>query len=105
MDDGEIVGGSPVCQEGDADWLTLDDYWADIMPPAPAPVPAAMAYAAAAAHPALVREPMPVWKVVFGVLCFILAFGAFYAALVWNVFAAIMGVVWMVAGLALTKRK
>ena len=105
VDSGDIGGGSPVCQEGDSDWLTLDDYWSDIMPPAPAAAPAAVAYAAAALHPALVREPLPVWKLVFGVLCFILAFSAFYAAVVWNIFAAIMGVVWMVAGLKLTSRK
>ncbi len=106
IENGDIAGHMPMCQEGDENWLTVEDYWDEVMPPKPAPAQSYAAYAAVGAvHPALVREPLPIWKVVFGVLCFILAFSAFYVALVWNVFAAIMGVVWMVAGLKLTKRK
>ena len=112
FDNGDITGGSAVCQEGDSDWLTLDDYWVDIMPPA---APAARpAYAAGAAvHPALVREPMPVWKIVFGVLCFLWAAGGF----LWGVSFLMSGAIgigigllvaggfWMVVGLKLTRRK
>lgn len=107
VDNGDITGGSPVCQEGDADWLTLDDYWCDIMPPAAPAVPVTVAAAsyAGAVHPALYREPTPVWKLVFGVLCFVLAFGAFYAALMWHFLAVLPGAVWMFVGLKLTKRK
>jgi len=105
-----------MCQEGDADWLTLDDYWDDVMPPKPAPAPSYSAYASlsgGAVHPALIREPTPVWKIVFGVLCFLWAAGGILwganLLLAGSVAYALpliaLGVVWFIVGLKLTSRK
>lgn len=66
VDAGDLAGPDAVCREGDAEWLTLDDYWEEIMPPAP--TPRAAAHPAPAVHPALVREPLPVWRIVVGVV-------------------------------------
>lgn len=112
FDNGDITGGSAVCQEGDSDWLTLDDYWVDIMPPA---APAARpAYAAGAAvHPALAKQPVELWRIVFGVMSFISAFTGFAWGLVYlfggsaggAIVCGLGGAFWMWLGFKLTRRK
>ena len=119
---GEIDSLTPACEEGAEEWGTVGDYWQAIHAEAGAgrrvsAVPkvhvVSSAASAAAAGP-VVYGPLPVWRIVAGVLFFLGAAGAFWwaAALLptalagpWFWLAALGGVLDAVIGLALTRRR
>ncbi len=85
---GEVTGGTPACQEGDDQWLTLDDYWdaihAETPPARRAPSPAIRVAASLppVEHPALrPPPPLPVWRIVYGVCFLVASFSTFGWAL------------------------
>jgi hypothetical protein len=108
---GTITGGDAMCQEGDADWLTLDDYYEQIMPPRPAP---AAYHPAMSLHPALAAQrSVSTGRMVFGVICYILAFcaiggsllGFMEGNLLLGACGAIMVFLWLLAGRKLTAKE
>lgn len=119
IENGDITAGDAVCQEGDTSWLTLDDYWDDLMPPARTVAASAPAiHPALAVHPALVKQPLPVWKIVVGVLFFLWGvsaagwaltllpafFGGVSGAGVWLFSCSLAAVLSFWTGIKLTRR-
>lgn len=97
IEQGSVLGATPACQEGDADWVTLEDFWDDIHAAAApavvrAPLPAMRVPVSTAPPPVAAMQPVPipVWRLVYGVCFLVGSFSSFCWALlaalaVWKV--------------------